>query len=99
MKRFKQFISEVKGAASFALALPLFATAALGQVTVTNITPVGDIYAGVLALNGSGQAVGYALAISGTAQHAVLSRDGVLYDLGTLGGSFSIASAINAAGQ
>lgn len=99
MKHVKQFISEVKEAASLALALLLFASAALGQVTVTNITPLGDTYAGVLALNNTGQAVGYALAISGTAQHAVLSRDGVLYDLGTLGGSFSIASAINTAGQ
>jgi len=51
-----------------------------------------------LAVNASGQVVGYA-SFNGSTTHAALLPAGPLMDLGTLGGDFSEAVAINAAGD
>ena len=49
-----------------------------------------------VAINNSGQIVG---ASSGSVEDAVVYSGGVLTELGTLGGSLSVATAINASGQ
>jgi probable HAF family extracellular repeat protein len=64
---------------------------------MTNLTP--GIFAYASGINDAGQAVGQYPIGSGTGYHAVLSQNGKLTDLGTLGGQFSWATAINAQGQ
>jgi len=54
----------------------------------------------VNGLNDSGQVVGSATTTNDAATHAFLYTDGLpLHDLGTLGGNFSSAEAINNCGQ
>jgi len=50
-------------------------------------------------INNHGWAVGSVPTEGGTAYHAVLWRDGVTQDLGTLGGRYSYAAAVNDRGQ
>jgi probable HAF family extracellular repeat protein len=49
------------------------------------------------AINASGDVVGFSDTLNDSASHAFLwtARDGVMHDLGTLGGSFSTANAIS----
>lgn len=54
---------------------------------------------GASALNGAGDAVGYAFVAGSTYLHAVVNHRGTLSDLGTLGGSQSWARAINVRGD
>ena len=54
---------------------------------------------GASALNGAGDAVGYAFVAGSTYLHAVVNHRGTLSDLGTLGGPQSIARAINIRGE
>ncbi len=54
--------------------------------------------AGAVALNGAGESVGYSF-IPGGFVHAMLNRKGTVIDLGTLGGSQSLARAINVQGD
>jgi len=51
------------------------------------------------AINESGQIAGSSYTVSNAQQHAVLYSNGVLTDLGTLGGNVSEASSINNLGQ
>ncbi len=53
----------------------------------------------VTAIGPNGELVGMAATQGSSANHAFLSSNGVLTDLGTLGGTTSSAQAINAAGQ
>jgi probable HAF family extracellular repeat protein len=58
-----------------------------------------ELSSGALAINNSGQIVGVS-PVSSSASHAVLwSSSGAIQDLGTLGGTNSIATDINASGQ
>lgn len=58
-----------------------------------------ELNAGAVAINNGGQVVGYSPSAA-VSQHAVLwSAEGVIQDLGTLGGTNSTAIDINASGQ
>jgi probable HAF family extracellular repeat protein len=52
-----------------------------------------------VAINASGQVVGYSSALGDTETHAFLWQNGTMSDLGTLGGTFSQAFGINTSGQ
>lgn len=54
---------------------------------------------GASALNGQGDAVGYAFVSGSTFVHATLNHRGTLTDLGTLGGTQSLARSVNSAGD
>ncbi|HEV2342738.1 MAG TPA: hypothetical protein VGS97_01485 [Actinocrinis sp.] len=52
-----------------------------------------------LAINGTGQIVGWSTAAGGTGNHAFLDTNGTMIDLGTIdGGTASVANGINASG-
>jgi probable HAF family extracellular repeat protein len=55
--------------------------------------------AGAVAINASGQFVGLTNSSTSADSHAALYSGGQVHDLGTLGGSYSNAFAINSAGQ
>jgi probable HAF family extracellular repeat protein len=65
-----------------------------GATAVTLGTLPGGQYASALALNDADQAVGYSDTAAGL-EHAFLYAGGVMSDLGTLGGNYSCAHAIN----
>ena len=54
--------------------------------------------AGAVALNGQGESVGYSF-VPGGLVHAMLNRSGTVIDLGTLGGTQSLARAVNRQGD
>lgn len=58
----------------------------------------GGIWSGSYGINGSGQVVGRA-GIPGPSEHGFLYSSGSMEDLGTLGGSYSYAMAVNDSGQ
>lgn len=71
-------------------------TAAGGMVVMTGLEGPNDI---PLAVNDNGQIVGWYERTASEASKAFLWTNGVITDLGTLGGASSVAIAINNAGQ
>jgi probable HAF family extracellular repeat protein len=90
MHRFHRFFAPCAGAV---LALPLLAVAA----PLYNVTVVAGAGSTAYDLNMQGDVVGDMQ--SGGAARAYLFSDGILTDLGTLGGASSYASSINDHGQ
>ena len=75
---------------------------AVGTSMVTlSILPGADaeLNAGALAINNAGQIVGFSPTATFTTHAVLWSAEGVIQDLGTLGGSNSAARDINASGQ
>ena len=69
------------------------------QYTISDLGTVpGGQGSEALGINSAGQIVGFAVTSSGT-DHAFLYSNGVMTDLGTLGGAYSQATAINNNGQ
>lgn len=68
----------------------------LQAATIENIVAPGTPFS-ITALNSTGQTAGYYF-LSEFSQHAFVWGNGVATDLGTLGGSFSIANGLNNAG-
>src|SRR5438067_13689684 len=99
MKMLSQSYRKYRAGQLFLFCCLLSSFSSFGQITITNVTPVGDTAAGATSLNSRGQVVGFFESPGSGTQHAFLSSGGVLYDLGTLGGSFSQAVGKNSAGQ
>ena len=71
-------------------AAPTYTAMPIGVVSIKGSSGNG--------INAAGQVTGF-ISLASSDRHAFLYADGVLHDLGTLGGSFSAGSAINASGQ
>src|SRR5260221_1895301 len=78
------------------LCLLMAAPSLLAQATITGIPGLGGSYYELRALNRTGMVVGFSYTADDSDQHAILFRNGALYDLG---GFFSLAAGINASGQ
>lgn len=75
-------------------------SAAVGLYSVADLGSLGNpLGSGAAALNGAGDAVGYAFVADSPYLHAVLNHRGTLSDLGTLGGVQSVARDINVHGE
>lgn len=81
----------------------LLAATPLGAAELYSVGDLGSLGnprgSGASALNGAGDAVGYAFVAGSSYVHATLNRRGTLIDLGTLGGTQSLARAVNASGD
>lgn len=73
-------------------------TGATGSLADMNVNGGGSVASAGRAINGSGQVAGYYYS-EGTGTRAFTRLGGIDIDLGTLGGSFATASAINSAGH
>jgi len=69
-----------------------------GTVTALAAVP-GSVFSYAMAINNVGQVVGDSVFCGACNDRATLWQDGIAIDLGTLGGSDSVASDINDAGQ
>lgn len=95
-----QFSNTVQAAVRVIMPLVISFAATILSAQTVNITPIvapGAPFS-VTALNGNGQAAGYFFD-SESAQRAFLWSNGAAQDLGTLGGTMSVGSALNNAGQ
>jgi probable HAF family extracellular repeat protein len=81
----------------------LLVAAPLGAAELYSVADLGSLGnprgSGAVALNGAGDAVGYAFVSGSTYVHAVLNHKGTVVDLGTLGGSQSLARSVNVGGM
>lgn len=81
----------------------LLVTTPLGAAELYSVADLGNLGnprgSGASALNGAGDAVGYAFVAGSTYVHAMLNHRGTLVDLGTLGGTQSLARAVNTGGD
>lgn len=83
---------------SVALAVTLYGAVALAQTTITPITVPGGSSLAVSGLNTNGHVAGYYLASDAT-QRAFFWAAGTGVDLGSLGGSITVANGLNNLGQ
>ncbi|MBI2826893.1 MAG: hypothetical protein HYX69_19635 [Planctomycetia bacterium] len=74
--------------------------------TIKDLGTLGGTYAWGVGINGNGQVAGVSATTGDAAEHATLwspttpgGTNGTLYDLGTLGGTYSQANGVNASGQ
>jgi probable HAF family extracellular repeat protein len=84
--------------ASVALALTLQGASSIAQYTITPITMSGGTSVAVSGLNTNGHVAGYYVASDST-YRSFFWANGVATDLGTLGGSLTIANGLNNLGQ
>lgn len=81
------------------LAVPATTGARAAIYDVADLGSLGGVAgSGAVALNGQGESVGYSF-VPGGQVHAMLNRLGTVIDLGTLGGTQSLARAINRDGD
>lgn len=80
------------------LAVALWSLPARAQFTDIGTLP-GCLRSTATAINDNGQVVGYSTDVTGYTTHAFLYSNGLMTDLGTLGGTFSAAAGINSIGQ
>lgn len=86
-------------AALFAALVGATPAAGTAPYEVADLGSLGGLPgAGAVALNGQGESVGYSF-IPGGFVHAMLNRKGTVIDLGTLGGTQSLARAVNRHGD
>jgi len=76
-----------------ALTLPLQLTAQHTRYTVTDLGTLGGTFSDATGINNRGSMEGHSTLPGDTAQHAFLWQNGVMTDLGTLGGPNSMADA------
>jgi probable HAF family extracellular repeat protein len=95
----------MKGSQSVSICLAIVSCLSLGapllavsNYTLTDLGTLGG-YSEAMGINNRGQVVGYSAIPGSNAQHAFLYSDGVMQDLGTLGGTRSWAYDINDNGQ
>ncbi|MEO5988283.1 MAG: FlgD immunoglobulin-like domain containing protein [Candidatus Eisenbacteria bacterium] len=95
-------IEPIRLAQAFACTFAL-ASASPARAETYSITDLGSLGgargSGALALNGNGAVVGYSFVQGTNFVHAMVNRYGTVEDLGTLGGTQSLARSVNAAGD
>jgi probable HAF family extracellular repeat protein len=100
--RVRRFIAVAIGSSGMLACLALSPVANAQQYTLTDLGTLGGLESWGTGINANGQVVGYSY-VSGTHSHAFLYSNGMMTDLGTLGGFssdlFSYAYGINDTGQ
>ncbi len=95
-------LESIRHALLFACALAL-ASGSFARAETYSITDLGTLGgangSGALALNGRGTTAGYSFVQGTNFVHAMLNRYGAVEDLGTLGGTQSLARSVNAVGD
>jgi probable HAF family extracellular repeat protein len=76
-----------------------FATHAAAQVRPIDLGTLGGNNSSAIAVNATGQVVGYSELRDGSTHAFSWTEQGGMIDLGTLGGQYSVANAVNASGQ
>jgi probable HAF family extracellular repeat protein len=85
--------------AALVLAASLSTAAFAADYDVTDLGSLGHPQgSGVVSLNGRGASAGYAFVAGSPYVHAMLNRYGTVLDLGTLGGTQSLARSVNQLG-
>lgn len=86
---------------AFVLAIALAGAGPAGALTVYRVTDLGGLGggSGAIALSGTGAAVGYSFVSGTNFVHAMENEFGHVRDLGTLGGTQSLARGVNRVGS